>query len=389
MSTVRESNPWWAMTSAENALGIDSHPFTTASPRAQIVFSVFSLTSPSSRSDAELGAADRAEVAPPTNPKVLGLLEVGDGRDVRRRIREIGLHRPDREAELLANRLEPLVAPVDPRHLGLAQVRLEEVHARRLNAEDVVSVERVAAELEGRAVWGGPARLPVHERQAPLPRPETEVGRDPHRRALEVEDLRPVLDRRLADFGEQRQAEEVPETGGDVAAERLPRLGRQLDPVLVLEERRRFWIFVVAARLGGPPLAPHPLDHVGDEGLDGNVAAVGEGVEGHLDRIVHGAPRPLLPRRELLQDVEAMHLLGRRGVPASPGPIIMVEVFALALLEGVVAAPRPGELVGELRHFAGIVARRRSPRAPTSRADSAGRPRRPSRSDRPGASRRA
>src|SRR5437773_5926343 len=155
MSKVRESNPWWAMTSAENALGIDSHPFTTAAPRAQIVLSVFSLTSPSSRSGAELGAADRAEVAPATNPKVLGLLEVGDGRDVRRRIREIGLHRPDREAELLANRLEPLVAPVDPRHLGLAQVRLEEVHARRLDAEDIVSVARGAAELEGRAVWGG------------------------------------------------------------------------------------------------------------------------------------------------------------------------------------------------------------------------------------------
>src|SRR5881396_386434 len=129
MSTVRESNPWWAMTSAENALGIDSHPFTTASPRAQIVLSVFSLTSPSSRSGAELGAADRAEVAPATNPKVLGLLEVGDGRDVRRRIREIGLHRPDREAELLANRLEPLVAPVDPRHLRLAQVRLRDPRA--------------------------------------------------------------------------------------------------------------------------------------------------------------------------------------------------------------------------------------------------------------------
>src|SRR5438034_798201 len=166
MSTVRESNPWWAMTSAENALGIDSHPFTTASPRAQIVLSVFSLTSPSSRSGAELGPADRAEVAPATNPKVLGLLEVGDGRDARRR-------------------------------------------------------------------------------------------------ALEVEDLRPMLDRpvlwrRLADFGEQRQAEEVPETGADVAAERLPRLGRQLDPVLVLEERRRFWIFAVATRLGGAPLAPHP-----------------------------------------------------------------------------------------------------------------------------------
>src|SRR5207247_2757117 len=45
MSTVSESNPWCAMISAENELGIDSQPFTTASPRAQIVLSVFSLTS--------------------------------------------------------------------------------------------------------------------------------------------------------------------------------------------------------------------------------------------------------------------------------------------------------------------------------------------------------
>src|SRR2546428_5637797 len=44
MSTVSESNPWWAMTSAANELGIDSHPLTTASPRAQISFTVFSLT---------------------------------------------------------------------------------------------------------------------------------------------------------------------------------------------------------------------------------------------------------------------------------------------------------------------------------------------------------
>src|SRR2546426_2154698 len=44
MSTVSESNPWWAMTSAANELGIDSHPLTTASPRAQIFFTVFSLT---------------------------------------------------------------------------------------------------------------------------------------------------------------------------------------------------------------------------------------------------------------------------------------------------------------------------------------------------------
>jgi hypothetical protein len=45
--------------------------------------------------------------------------------------------------------------------------------------------------------------------------PETEVGRDPDRRALEVEDLRPVLDgpvlrRGLSDRGQERQPEEVP-----------------------------------------------------------------------------------------------------------------------------------------------------------------------------------
>src|SRR5437867_5120571 len=45
MSTVSESNPWCAMISAENELGIDSQPFTTASPRDQIALSVFSLTS--------------------------------------------------------------------------------------------------------------------------------------------------------------------------------------------------------------------------------------------------------------------------------------------------------------------------------------------------------
>ena len=45
MSIVSESKPWWAITSAEKELGIDSQPFTTASPRAQIFFSVFSLTS--------------------------------------------------------------------------------------------------------------------------------------------------------------------------------------------------------------------------------------------------------------------------------------------------------------------------------------------------------
>src|SRR5436309_7147105 len=44
MSTVRESNPWWAITSAEKLAGIDSHPLTTASPRAHFALIVFSRT---------------------------------------------------------------------------------------------------------------------------------------------------------------------------------------------------------------------------------------------------------------------------------------------------------------------------------------------------------
>ena len=42
---VTASKPWCAITSAEKPLGMDSHPFTTASPFAQIFFSAFSLTS--------------------------------------------------------------------------------------------------------------------------------------------------------------------------------------------------------------------------------------------------------------------------------------------------------------------------------------------------------
>src|SRR2546429_3267709 len=122
MSTVSESKPWWAMTSAENPLGIDSQPFTTASPRAQIVLSVFSLTS-LSPSGVELGAADLAEVAPATDSQVFGLLEVGDDRDVRLRVHEIGFHRPDRAAALLADRLDPLAAPGDARHARPPGVR--------------------------------------------------------------------------------------------------------------------------------------------------------------------------------------------------------------------------------------------------------------------------
>src|SRR5438034_339398 len=39
--------------------------------------------------------------------------------------------------------------------------------------------------------------------------------------------------------------------------------------------------------------------------------------QGHLDRVVHDTPRPLLAGGELLQDVEPSDFLGRRGVPAS------------------------------------------------------------------------
>src|SRR5258705_4128279 len=49
MSMVSESKPWCDITSAENALGIDSQPFTTASPFFQISLSLFARTGDSSR----------------------------------------------------------------------------------------------------------------------------------------------------------------------------------------------------------------------------------------------------------------------------------------------------------------------------------------------------
>src|SRR5919106_131685 len=47
--SVSESNPWCAIASAETALGMESHPFTTASPFAQICLFVFARTVCSSR----------------------------------------------------------------------------------------------------------------------------------------------------------------------------------------------------------------------------------------------------------------------------------------------------------------------------------------------------
>src|SRR5438445_1318762 len=224
MSTVSESNPWWAITSAENELGIDSHPFTTASPRAQIFLSVFSLTTlssfgeggsacaasvqapppsrlPPSPSLRELRTAHDAEVAPLADAQVFGLLEVVDRGDVGRGIHEVGLHRAHREAELLLDGLEPLVAPRELRHLRLAQVRLEQIDLRGRNAEHLGGVEGVTAQLERGAVRGRAAGLPVDERQPSLVGPETEVRRHPHGTALELEHLRPVLERPVLGVG--------------------------------------------------------------------------------------------------------------------------------------------------------------------------------------------
>src|SRR5256885_1159055 len=285
MSTVSESKPWWAMTSAEKPVGIDSHPFTTASPFFQIAFSVFSLTSFSSWSRAELRPADRPEVAPAADAEVLGLLEVGEHRDVRLRVHEVRLHGAHGQPELLLDLLEARSTPLVGRHHGLTEVRLHEVHARRLDAEDLVGVERVAAELEGGSLGVGAARLPVDEHEAAVPRPVAEVGRDPDRGAFEAEDLRPVLDGpvlglRLADLGEEWQAEGGSGAPGGRPAWRLPGPGPHVGPVLVLQQRRRHRIVAVAARLGGAPLAAHPLDDVAGAGLPGKGAARGEGVGG-------------------------------------------------------------------------------------------------------------
>src|SRR5947208_3471381 len=51
MSTVSESKPWCAMTSAVKAVGIDSHPLTAVSPRFHIVLRRFSRTVLSLRAD--------------------------------------------------------------------------------------------------------------------------------------------------------------------------------------------------------------------------------------------------------------------------------------------------------------------------------------------------
>src|SRR5947208_15869337 len=62
MSTVSESKPWCAMTSAVKAVGIDSHPLTAVSPRFHIVLRRFSRTVLSLRADT-LGPLYRTSVA--------------------------------------------------------------------------------------------------------------------------------------------------------------------------------------------------------------------------------------------------------------------------------------------------------------------------------------
>src|SRR5262249_12839575 len=178
----------------------------------------------------ELGATYDSIVAPLADSEVLGLLEVGDRRDVRDGIDQIRLHRADRESQLLLDGREPLVVPGELCHLGLAQIRFEEVDLPGLDAQYLVGVEGVASELERGTVRGRAACLPVHEREAAVVGPEAEVGGHPHRRALEVQHLGPVLDRpvlgrALADRRHQWQPEEVAQAYRDVAGERLPHLG--------------------------------------------------------------------------------------------------------------------------------------------------------------------
>ena len=48
MSTVSESQPWWAMVSAEKLLAIASHPLTAAPPDSQICLSLFARIGSSS-----------------------------------------------------------------------------------------------------------------------------------------------------------------------------------------------------------------------------------------------------------------------------------------------------------------------------------------------------
>src|SRR5438034_1014494 len=71
MSSVSESKPWCAMTSAVKAVGIDSHPLTAVSPRFHIVLRRFSRTVLSLRADT-LGPLYRTSVALVLRPAAPG-----------------------------------------------------------------------------------------------------------------------------------------------------------------------------------------------------------------------------------------------------------------------------------------------------------------------------
>src|SRR3989442_14836892 len=64
MSRVSESKRWCDITAAENALGIDSQPLTTASPLFQISLSLFARTAGSSRPRPLPGPGHRGLYAP-------------------------------------------------------------------------------------------------------------------------------------------------------------------------------------------------------------------------------------------------------------------------------------------------------------------------------------
>jgi len=103
-----------------------------------------------------------------------------------------------------------------------------------------------------------------------------------------------VLGRGLADRRDQRQAEEVTQAEADVARERLPRLGLQVDGVLVLEQRERLGIVTVSARpFDEPPLAAHPLEpRPAMNGSIGSSWPSAKRVQRHLDRVVKRLARP-------------------------------------------------------------------------------------------------
>ena len=120
--------------------------------------------------------------------------------------------------------------------VGSRRLASQQVDLGRLHAEHLARVERVAAELEGGGLGRRSRRSssrPASSR--PVVVPEAEVGRDPHRRALEVEHLGPVLDRPVLG---RRLADRRPAAGSrkkfrrqvdDVAAQRLPHLGLEVD----------------------------------------------------------------------------------------------------------------------------------------------------------------